>query len=259
MDEVEPHRKLQARYLDLIELSVANAIYGESQLETSVGAILQRLRHPYLTRRGAVSWPARAQTMIGLARLRHLRQLVETTLLENVPGDYIETGVWRGGACILMRAVLAAHDVRDRRVFCADSFRGLPKPDLARFPVDKRDRLYAFRELAVSEQEVRQNFALYDLLDDQVVFVRGYFRDTLANVSSDRFALLRLDGDMYESTMIALTSLYDKVAGRGFVIVDDYGGLKGCRQAVHDFLDSRNLSPKIVPLDVSCAWWQKAD
>src|SRR5205823_2770267 len=118
-------------------------------------------------------------------------------------------------------AVLAAYDVSDRRVLCADSFEGLPRPDPERFSADKRDRLYAFRELAVSEEQVRRNFAAYGLLDDQVVFVKGYFRDTLPNLPADQFALLRLDGDMYESTMLALTHLYDKLADRGFVIVDD--------------------------------------
>jgi O-methyltransferase len=76
--------------------------------------------------------------MLGPQRLRVLRQLVEATLREGIPGDYIETGIWRGGACILMRAVLAAYGVGDRRVICADSFDGLPPPDAARYPPDHK-------------------------------------------------------------------------------------------------------------------------
>lgn len=249
--------ELRARYLDLVELSVANGIYGESALEMVLRAWRQRLRHPYLTRRGAMSWPARAQTMIGPARLRSLREQVETTLREGVPGDYIETGVWRGGACIVMRAALAAHGIRDRRVFCADSFRGLPRPDPDRYPRDRGDRLFAFAELAVSQEEVRRNFAIYGLLDEQVVFVPGPFRDTLAQVPSRRFALIRLDGDMYESTFVALRSLYDRLAPDGFVIVDDYGVLGGCRRAVHDFLDERRLTPRLTSVDGTCVWWRR--
>lgn len=113
--------ELRARYLDLLEKSLGNAIYGESEAEMALRSLLQRLRHPYLTRRGAFAWPARAHSMIGQARLRHLRGLVERTIYEDIPGDYIETGVWRGGASILMRGVLAAHGIRDRRVFCANS------------------------------------------------------------------------------------------------------------------------------------------
>ena len=196
-------------------------------------------------------------SMLSPQRLRNVRTLTELTLHDKIPGNYIETGVWRGGACILMRAVLAAYDVGDRKVFCADSFEGLPKPNAEKYRADRRDRLFAFEELAVSEEQVRQNFARYDLLDDQVVFLKGWFKDTLPKLGSERFALIRLDGDMYESTMDALTNLYDRLSERGFVIIDDYGGLKNCRQAVHDFLDSRGLKPEIRQVDDTGVWWRK--
>src|ERR1700752_2568920 len=95
--------ELRSRYLDLLERSLLDAIYGECPLETRLRAWMARLRHPYLMRHGAVIWPARAHTMIGTTRLRHLRHLVERTIHEGIAGDYIETGVWRGGACILMK------------------------------------------------------------------------------------------------------------------------------------------------------------
>src|SRR5262249_6192529 len=205
--------------------------------------VKQRLRHPYLSRRGAIAWPPRAQSMLSPQRLRNVRMLTELTLQEQIPGNYIETGVWRGGACILMRAVLAAYDVGDRKVFCADSFEGLPRPNAEKYRADRRDRLFAFSELAVSEQEVRQNFARYDLLDEQVVFLKGWFKDTLPKLSEKRFALIRLDGDMYESTMDALTNLYDRLSNRGFVIIDDYGGLKNTPHAPPTFLQSHSPQP----------------
>ena len=245
-------------YLDLIEKSLQNAIFGESKVEMAIQAIRQKLMHPYATRRGTMPWPIKSHTMIGQARLRSLRELVETTLSENIPGDYIETGVWRGGACILMRAVLAAYGVRDRRVFCADSFEGLPPPNATKYPADKRDRLYRFRELAISEDVVRANFAAYDLLDEQVVFLKGFFSETLPRLTAEQFAIIRLDGDMYESTMDALTNLYDRVSDGGFVIVDDYGGLKNCARAVHDFLDERKIKVDMTRVDASCVWWRKS-
>ena len=195
--------------------------------------------------------------MIGRTRLGHLRGLMERTIEENVTGDYIETGVWRGGACILMRGVLAAYGIRDRHVYCADSFEGLPRPDAERYPADRRDRLFAFEELAVSEATVRKNFAAYDLLDDQVVFLRGLFKDTLPGVAANRFALIRLDGDMYESTHDALANLYDSVSEGGFIVIDDYGVLPNCRKAVHDFIDRRQLRVEIEPVDHTCVWWRK--
>ena len=212
---------IRERYLDLIERSLTNDIYGESSVEMALRQLAIKLRHPWVTRHWTNVWPARAHTMIGRARLSHLRRLTEATLRDGVPGDYIETGVWRGGACILMRAVLAAHEVTDRQVFVADSFEGLPRPNASAYPADARDRLHSFADLAVSEAQVRRNFEAYGLLDEQVVLVKGLFRDTLPTLRQKRFALIRLDGDMYESTTDALVNLYDRLSGGGYVVIDD--------------------------------------
>src|SRR5262249_7246717 len=157
-------------------------------------------------------------------------------ITHEVPGDFIETGIWRGGACIMLRAVLAAYDVTDRIVWCADSFEGLPPPDAEKYPADAGDRHHTFAPLAVSLEEVKSNFERYGLLDERVKFLKGWFKDTLPSAPIGKLALLRLDGDMYESTMDALVALYDKVVPGGAVIVDDYGAVEGCRRAVSDFL-----------------------
>lgn len=202
-------------------------------------------------------WPSTAFTMVGLRRLRNFRMLIERVIAERVPGDIIETGVWRGGASIFARAILAAYGVIDRRVIVADSFEGLPSPDAASFPADRGSSLHEFDELAVSLEQVKVNFAKFDLLDDQVVFLKGWFRDTMPKVPADRLAVLRLDGDMYESTIDPLRHLYDRLSVGGWVIVDDYGLVEGCRQAVHDFLDSRGLMPEILPIDGVGVYFQK--
>jgi O-methyltransferase len=248
---------LQSRYLDLISNSLQNSIYGESKIDMKLQQLLQRLRHPYATRRQTFDFPTRALTMIGDSGLKNIRDLVTRTLSDNIPGDYIETGVWRGGASILIRAVLAAHSIKDRKVYVADSFEGLPKPNGQKYPKDKRDRLFVFEELAVSQETVVENFDKYGLLDDQVVFLKGFFSETLPRLTTERFALLRLDGDMYESTMDALTNLYDRLSPGGYVIVDDYGALNSCRQAVHDFLNSRGLAPTIHRVNEGVHWFQK--
>jgi hypothetical protein len=184
-------------------------------------------------------WPLQAHSMIGRARLRHLRAAVLHVLNSNIPGDFIETGVWRGGACIYMRAILKALGVTDRRVWAADSFEGLPEPDPERYPADTGDAHHTFYQLIVSLDEVKENFAKYGLLDDQVRFLPGWFKDTLPRAEIDRLAILRLDGDMYESTMDAIIALYDRVSPRGIVIVDDYGAVPACRQAIDDFRAKR--------------------
>src|SRR5262245_11405840 len=129
--------------------------------------------------------------------------------------------------------------------------------DNLRSPTECCHRLFKFHELAVSEEQVRENFRKYDLLDDQVIFLKGPFSETLSKLTTEQFAVIRLDGDMYGSTMDALINLYDRVSSGGFVIVDDYGALQNCRRAVNDFLSSRSLRPEIAPVDGSCVWWRK--
>jgi glycosyltransferase involved in cell wall biosynthesis len=163
-----------------------------------------------------------------------------------------------GGACILMRAALEAFGDVERRVFVADSFEGLPAPDAEAYPSDREDRHHTFAELAVSLDEVKANFAKYGLLDDRVVFLKGWFKDTLAAAPIDRLAVLRLDGDMYESTMEALSALYDKVSAGGFVIIDDYGCIEGCRKAVDDFRNARGIKDLIVDIDGWGVYWRKS-
>jgi len=168
-------------------------------------------------------WPGYADTMIGLKRLDNLQFCVETAIREGIEGDFIEAGVWRGGACIFMRGVLAAYGIEDRKVYVADSFEGLPKPDLQRFPSEEGDKHHTHNKfLAVSQDEVENNFRRYGLLDDQVVFLKGWFKDTLASAPIERLSVLRLDGDMYGATMDTLKNLYPKLSRGGFCIIDDY-------------------------------------
>lgn len=201
-------------------------------------------------------WPGLADTMIGLRRLDNLQQCLESVLRERIPGDLIETGVWRGGASIFMRAVLAAHAVADRRVYVADSFRGLPPPDTTRYPADAGDDLHTYAELAVDRATVEANFAKYGLLDQQVVFVEGWFADTLPALAVKEFALIRLDGDMYGSTMDALEALYPKLAVGGYCIIDDYA-LPGCRRAVEDYRQQNGIVEPLQEVDWTGVCWRR--
>jgi len=201
------------------------------------------------------TWPALADTMIGLKRLDNLHQCVETVLKEGIPGDLIETGVWRGGACIFMRAVLAAYGITDRRVFVADSFQGLPKPDEDKYPADKGDKLHAEPVLAVSREAVEENFRKYGLLDDQVIFIKGWFRDSLPKANIKKLSVLRLDGDMYGSTIEVLNTLYPLLEKGGFCIIDDYA-LMPCKRAVDDFRSANNISSPLENIDWTGTFWR---
>jgi len=205
---------------------------------------------------GYLVWPLVGETMIGKHRLDNLQWCIEEVLRDVVPGDLIETGVWRGGACIFMRGVLKAHGITDRRVWAADSFQGLPPPRGDLYPADAGDRNYVFDELAVTLETVRGNFERYGLLDDQVRFVKGWFSETLPTLRDVTWSIIRLDGDMYESTMDALTNLYPNLSPGGFVIIDD-GALEGCARAVADFRERVGSTEPLHRIDWSGIWWRR--
>jgi O-methyltransferase len=241
----------QKLYTDLLIKCITNSIYKDDR-----GLMTGATTLSDADRAGGFDWPSKAHSMVGIARLTNVRDLAQRAIDEGVPGDFIETGVWRGGCCILMRGVLAINKVKDRKVFVADSFKGLPKPNVEAFPKDAGLDWSMVHELAVSLEEVKSNFAAYDLLDDQVEFIKGYFSDTLSTVKADRFALLRLDGDLYESTIVALECLYPRLSPGGYVIIDDYGAVQACRDAADDYRARNNITSLIYQIDSTGVWWQ---
>jgi hypothetical protein len=181
-----------------------------------------------------------------MGALNNLQFCMERVLADQVPGDFVETGVWRGGGTIFMRGLLAACGVSNRKVWVADSFEGLPKPS-EQYEQDHDSRLWESEYLAISEAQVRRNFQDYGLLDDQVCFLKGFFSDTMPHAPIERIALLRLDGDMYESTIVVLENLYPRVSPGGYVIVDDYGMIPACNQAVEDYRKKQGIAE---PLEI---------
>ncbi|KAA0103198.1 macrocin O-methyltransferase [Mycolicibacterium sp. P1-5] len=209
-------------------------------------------------REAGLDWPAEAETMIGMKRLTSLQECVETVLADDVPGDLVETGVWRGGACILMRAVLAAYGDTTRSVWLCDSFQGVPRSDTANYKADKGIHAEIVSGiLGVSEADVKKNFERYGLLDGQVRFLPGWFKDTLHDAPIDAISVLRLDGDLYESTIQALDALYPRLSPGGFCVVDDYLAVKACEQAVTDYRTKHGITAEIVDIDGTGVLWRK--
>ncbi len=203
-------------------------------------------------------WPAQALTMIGYNRLTNIEQCIHAIIQDKVEGDLIEAGVWRGGAALFMRAMLKELSVTNRKVWLADSFRGLPKPDAVNYKADKWNRLNRLKILNVGMDEVKHNFEKYDLLDDQVKFLPGWFKDTLPEAPIEKLSLIRLDADMYESTWQALENLYPKLYPGGFVIVDDYYAFKNCKQAVDEFREKAGITEPTIDIDLEAIYWRKA-
>lgn len=195
-----------------------------------------------------------AATMIGRKRLDNIETCLNTVIGEGVPGAFVECGVWRGGACAYAKALLMATGETEREVWLADSFAGLPKPTAAQDKVDLSAERYPM--LIVPERRVRSLFERLGLLDEKVRFLPGFFDKTLPDAPIGDIAVLRLDGDYYESTMIALDSLYDKVPKGGFVIIDDYGPLEPCRRATNEFRERRGIDSPLINIDDAGYFWR---
>jgi hypothetical protein len=241
-------RGLRAAYLDLMRDSLIGRLNQDPALPASK---VEGYKPEY--REQGWDWPSKAPSMIGARRMENVRRECERVIAEKVAGDFVETGVWRGGACIMMRAVLAAYDIKGRRVFAADSFEGFPPQSAA----DKNFTVGGIPEFAVSLDEVKANFARYGFLDDQVVFLKGLFKDTLPKAPVRSIAVLRLDGDLYESTRDGLEHLYGKLSAGGTLIADDYFLFDGQRKAIDEFRSAHRITDPIVRIDDFGGFWVK--
>ena len=275
-DRAAPRLAGENRYLELIKRCLTRFGFDDNltevapvpQLRKRVWERLQPVlqRHDWVVlrrvpfrpdlRQEGLDRPRTAETMIGLRRLDNIQYCIETAVAQGVPGDLIECGVWRGGAAIFMRAVLAALGDTERIVWVADSFQGLPKPN-PNNEADRGDKHWTQTGLAVSVEEVKRNFSRYGLLDQQVRFLPGWFSDTLSGAPIERLAVLRADGDMYGSTMDVLNALYPKVVVGGFVIIDDYGAVPGCKAAVDDYRSEHGITEPIERIDWTGVFWQR--
>ncbi len=261
-------------YIDLVKRCVLNIPYVDAEINPiqphgkfrklilaalrSAGIQLAHVRRgDYKRRVAGHDFSDIAHTMLSLKRLDNVQMCLETVLKEKIPGDLIETGVMRGGTVILMRAILKAHGIIDRVVWAADSFEGLPPPDVDKYPADAGADWHLRPLTEVGVEHVKRNFERYGLLDEQVKFLPGWFRDTLPTAPVGPLAILRLDGDLYESTMDALVPLYPKLSAGGFLIIDDYN-LPMCRLAVSDYRKQEGITDEIIEIDDAGIYWRKS-
>ena len=231
-------------------------------------------------------WPpqgsCQALTMTGIRRLDNLQMVLEDVILRQIDGDFIELGVWKGGLCILAKAIFHAYKQYDRRIFLADSFDGIPPVNLSQYPADRKHSGAHKLNILSSKytggvNAVKKNFNLYfnveserDKIEDGtfrlfygneenekekefqvgVEFLVGYFKDSLPVAIKENkfkcFSVLRLDGDIYESTWQSLEYLYPYLNVGGVVIVDDFSDWEGAFRAVHDFRRKHGIRTPIV-------------
>lgn len=199
-------------------------------------------------------WAKKALSMVSPERLQNLQDCCESAIANGVPGDFVETGVWRGGCTILMQAILKERQATDRAVWCCDSFEGLPRPYMRE---DMDLNLHLYPQLAVSQEEVEENFRRLGLLDVNVRFLKGWFAETLPTAPIDQIAVLRLDGDLYASTKEALENLEPKVSPGGFILIDDIFDIPQCKLAVDEYRAKARITAEIVQVDWTGAYWRK--
>jgi cephalosporin hydroxylase len=200
-------------------------------------------------------------TMLSAARLRSLYTLARQVLRDDLPGDFVECGTWKGGSAALLATLVRRYSKRPRRVYAFDTYEGMPEPADA----DRHDGVpadaagYGAGQLKATMEE---NLAVVcgQLGVQDIVFpVKGLFKDTLptARARIESIALLHADGDWYRSTLDILENLYDKVPTGGVIQIDDYGYWEGCRRAVHEFEAARAARFSLTPIDNTGVWMRK--
>lgn len=248
--DVSEINRLRAAYLDLLCDSLVGRLNRDPALQEHIAGYDDEHRL------NGWDWPSGAPSMIGWRRMNHLRNECERVIREAVAGDFLEAGVWRGGAVMMMRAVLKAYGAGDRIVIAADTFAGPPPGG---DPRDTAAFLCDAPQFAVSLEDVRAAFFRYGLLDKQVVFLKGEFGATLATPPTSRLAILRLDGDTYRSAQETLAALYDKLSPGGSLILDDYFLFEDNRRAIDEFRAGRDIVDPIVRIDAYAGYWIKEE
>jgi O-methyltransferase len=280
-----PQETVRHRYLWLLKRALVNLIYPEHELRIEyfeesphesekngrerflrdIGHLrsdqLDALRSVKADGRVWRGKPSRfSHTMVGLLRLDNLERCAEAVFRDGVTGDFVEAGVCQGGAAIFLRALQVAYGESERRLWAADSFQGLPKPSME--PDLAQDMDFSENRqpwLSWDLASVADHFRRYDLLDDGVRFLQGWFSDTLPQAPVERIALLRIDADLYQSTREVLMSLYDRVSPGGYVIVDDYGAFEPCRKAVDEFRQMQGIDAPMHRIDWTGVFWRKQE
>lgn len=202
-------------------------------------------------------------TLLQNYQMDSLWDIMNKIHIEQTPGVLVETGVYRGGASIIMQLANKVYNL-NKKIYLFDSFMGTPdktKTKIKNPPFESHSAgLYK-----ATQDEVIENFKRYDLWDDNIAIIPGWFEDTLSTFESPNIALLRFDGDLYSSTMDVMTNLYNKVVNNGYIIIDDYC-LNPCKIAIDEFRDTNNIKDIIyTPYNtvakndefLCASWWQK--
>jgi hypothetical protein len=183
----------------------------------------------------------KAYTMVEPERCYALYQSVRYILQKNIPGDFTECGVWKGGSVMMIASMLLAAGITDRKIYCYDTFEGMAKPgdedgDWEKAEWEKNKINDQLNKWCLSSlEEVQANMESTGYPKENIVFIKGKVEQTIPGTLPGKLALLRLDTDWYESTKHELYHLYPLLEKGGILIIDDYGAWPGARKAVDEY------------------------
>ena len=192
----------------------------------------------------------RPYTMTSVERLKSLSDAVNYVVENNIEGDFVECGTWKGGSVMCMQKKLMRLNQNDRKFWVFDTYEGMPEPD----DVDKNFNKTAAQQLLDAEEkdnsltwaysnyeETTGNILSTGYPAEKINFVKGLVEDTIPETQIESIALLRLDTDWYSSTKFELENLYPKLVKGGVLIIDDYGHWEGCKKAVDEYFKLNNI------------------
>ena len=194
----------------------------------------------------------------GLETTYALFHAIRYITANNVPGDMVECGVWRGGSMMLIALALQHFGDTGRRLYLYDTFAGMTEPDEIDRDYDGQEMKPIWAQIKSqnqlmgfggSETEVRANLCLTGYPEQRMHFIKGDVLQTLPAQRPSRIAVLRLDTDWYKSTLHELIHLYDLIVPHGVLIIDDYGWCRGARQATEEFFRGQPFKPMLHRVD----------
>ena len=207
---------------------------------------------PHTLREKQIARIVAPYTLVGRDRIRSLYTLARRIEAEQIPGDVVECGVCNGGSAAIL-AHFATRSSLERTVWLLDSFQGMPETT----EEDGEEAQERIGREVGSPERVREVLRLVDADTSLVRIVPGWFQETIPTLRISQIALLNIDADWYESVKLCLESFFDLVVPGGFTSLDDYGHWPGCRKAVDEFFESRQLPYKLQRVDYTARWFQK--
>jgi O-methyltransferase len=189
-----------------------------------------------------------------------LYKAVNYVIQNNIAGDFIECGVWKGGSALLIAKMLAYKKITNRKVILYDTYEGMSEPSendkdyaginaselLEKASINIQESVWCYS----SFEEVKNNLALSGLHEECIIMIKGKVEDTIPlQLPTTQIALLRLDTDWYESTKHELKYLYPLLVKDGVLIIDDYGHWEGCRKAVDEYFAENNVALLLNRID----------